>query len=688
MHTTPSSSAVKEPVGTIAEPAIELARIEFDGRTARSPVYGDVYASSDGATEQAQHVFLQGNELPQRWAARSHFAILETGFGLGVNFLATIEAWLADPQRPALLHYVAVERHPPRLTDLRRVHAENAHSTLDELVDQWPPLSPGLHLLRLHGGAIRLTLAWGEATQLMRQIQGPFDAFFLDGFAPSCNPQMWGRPVLGQLARIASPGATAATWSAARVVRDGLRASGFVVERTPGFGAKRDMIQAHLPAERVSQPPVGRWSARQFGWSPSTARVAVLGAGLAGAACARALADRGWAVEVFEAANLPASGASGNPAGLIHATVHGEDGRHARLHRAAALLAARQGLAALRQGRVSGELDGLLSMDRFGGEEAGAKPWPYEDVAHRVTAQWASQWRGEWTPIDDRGKSSESLPTRLSSPSSRPGWFYPQGGWMSPADWVRHQLEHPQIRLHVGTGVSRLNRLPAPEATASPAKWLLSDAQGIPVMEADIVILALGHSLPEWLARQRIPYPDLRAWRGQLSWLRTPSSAKRPRALNGTGYSAPHPQGGLCFGATSHPDDLDPAVRASDHAFNLARLRDLTGWDLTAKASELEGRVGWRLQSRDKLPLIGAWPDLPTWTATGQRNQVRHLPRLAGLYVCGALGSRGLAWAPLAGEILASQIEGTPLPLENDLFESLDPGRFWVRKSRTELSRS
>jgi len=297
MHTTPPSSDAEEPLGRIVEPAIELARVEFDGRTARSPVYGDVYASSDGATEQAQHVFLQGNELPQRWADRRHFAILETGFGLGINFLTTVEAWLADAQRPGMLHYVALERHPPRIADLRRVHGASANATLDELVDQWPPLSPGLHLLRLHGGAIRLTLAWGEATQLMRQIQGPFDAFFLDGFAPSRNPGMWGRPVLGQLARISSPGATAATWSAARVVRDGLQSCGFVVQRTPGFGAKRDMIQAHLPPERAPQPPVGRWSARQFGWLPSTARVAVLGAGLGGAACARALADRGWAVE-------------------------------------------------------------------------------------------------------------------------------------------------------------------------------------------------------------------------------------------------------------------------------------------------------------------------------------------------------------------------------------------------------
>jgi tRNA 5-methylaminomethyl-2-thiouridine biosynthesis bifunctional protein len=207
-------------------------------------------------------------------------------------------------------------------------------------------------------------------------------------------------------------------------------------------------------------------------------------------------------------------------------------------------------------------------------------------------------------------------------------------------------------------------------------------------MEADIVIVALGQALPEWLAQQQIPFPELSIWRGQLSWLRSPPTTLQPKALIGTGYTAPHPEGGLCFGATSQPEDLDPTVRTIDHLFNLERLQSLTGWDLKDRVADLAGRVGWRLQSRDKLPLVGAWPDLPAWTATGQRNQLRHMPRLPGLYVCGALGSRGLAWAPLAGELIASLIEGTPLPLENDLVEALDPGRFWSREARTGISRS
>ncbi|MEQ1882857.1 MAG: tRNA (5-methylaminomethyl-2-thiouridine)(34)-methyltransferase MnmD, partial [Burkholderiales bacterium] len=194
-----------------------------------SPEFDDVYSSSVGALEQARHVFLGGNGLPDRWRGAQRFTIVETGFGTGLNFLATWQCWLEHAPPDARLNFVSVELHPFVRDDLARIHARylELYDLSGELCEGYPPLMPGFHRLHLAKGRVTLTLMFGEVLPMLRQLDAQADAFYLDGFAPQKNPQMWGAPVFGQLGRLCAPGATLATWSVAGSVREGLTKAGF-----------------------------------------------------------------------------------------------------------------------------------------------------------------------------------------------------------------------------------------------------------------------------------------------------------------------------------------------------------------------------------------------------------------------------------------------------------------------------
>ena len=221
-----------------------------------SPIYNDIYHSSAGAHAQANHVFLAGNGLPERWAQRAQFSIVETGFGLGLNFLATWQAWRDDPRRCRTLHFVSLEKHPLAVADLAQVHAAwpELAPLAEELRRHWPALEAGAHELEFDGGRVRLTLYFGDAVTLLPTLDTAADAFYLDGFSPAKNPELWSPALCGLLARLAQPGATLATWSVAGGVRRALAAAGFVVARRPGFAGKRQMLVGRFgPADFVEQ---------------------------------------------------------------------------------------------------------------------------------------------------------------------------------------------------------------------------------------------------------------------------------------------------------------------------------------------------------------------------------------------------------------------------------------------------
>ena len=223
------------------EPACLI--LDADG-TPVSTIYGDIYHSAAGGHAQALHVFLAGNYLPTRWQGRELFVILETGFGLGLNFLATWLAWRTDPARCTTLHFVSLEKHPFSATDLALAQAAWPEFALlaKELRAQWPQLVTGEHQLRLDGGQVILTLVFGDALETLPTLALNVDAFYLDGFSPAKNPDLWSPVLCLALAKLATHGSTLATWSVAGKVREALKAAGFKVEKRSGFAGKRQML--------------------------------------------------------------------------------------------------------------------------------------------------------------------------------------------------------------------------------------------------------------------------------------------------------------------------------------------------------------------------------------------------------------------------------------------------------------
>lgn len=655
------------------EPITAAAIVIDDTGIAHAPDFGDRYHAAAGALGQAQHVFLGGNGLPARWAGRECFVILETGFGLGNNFLATRRAWLDDPRRCERLVYIGIEKHPPQQADLRCAPRDDALQALAAaLADAWPPLTPNLHTLDFDAARVQLLLALGDVRTVLREVVADVDAFFLDGFAPRLNEAMWTPGVFKSIGRLAAPGATAATWSAAREVRDGLTSAGFEVTRAPGFAGKRDMTVArHAPRHRPSPPPGGLL--RHEG-----AREAlVVGAGLAGCAAAWALAQQGWQVRVVDRARAPASGASGNAIGLVHGVVHRDDGPHARAHRAAALRAASVIAPWIDSGRVRGQLDGLLRLDRT----ASAAHDGFDAERQRSSA-FAS---GHAVWVDRPGARERS-----GLPVATGGWWFPQGGWVVPGDVARAMLEDSGARFMGGFEADRVER--------AGSQWRVHARGAARSMEAPVVVFATGHELLEALpADLAEALGPLAAVRGQLSALRPDAAGlTAPVApVSGDGYLAPPLDGLLWFGATSDAGDLDPRPRSEDHRRNLARLVSMIGAPGLDSVDDdgiaaMPARVGWRAVAPDRLPWVGALPDAETCaqaTAEHRRTDApRLVPRLrdrnGGLYVIGAFGSRGIGWAALCGELLASWITGSPCPVEADLRDALDPARVGLRARR------
>ena len=628
---------------------ITPARIDFsDPAAPLARDFGDVFHSRAGALAQARHVFLGGNGLPGRWAKRARFVILETGFGLGNNFLATWAAWAADAERCGRLVFISIEKHPLEAADLRRAHeASELPELAAQLLAAWPPLTPNLHRLSFEDGRVQLLLCLGDVHLWLRELVAQVDAFYLDGFAPAVNPAMWDRFALKALARHAATGATAASWSVAPDVRAGLLAAGFPNERQRGFANKGGMCVARFAPHQPLQRPLGREPL-----APDAREALIVGAGLAGAACAWALSQQGIACTVLEGRPSPAQASSGNPAGLFHGTLNPDDGTHARFNRAAALETGRvlrqlpdlpglqRGLLRLELARTPAQMQTLIAHLGL--------PAGYVQALDRAAAATAS--------------GLDFLP--------HPAWFYPGGGALSPAAYVTALLAASGAQLRMNAAVARVDRV--------GDQWQALAADGHLLGQAPLVVLAGGHEGIA-LLQDLAPGLPLTTQRGQLSHL---DRVERPPHLPiaGLGYALSDQAGGLWCGATAKDGDRDPQLREADQQHNIDQWSRLSGAEV-ATSYPLAGRVAWRLSTPDRLPLLGG---LPITTAIGSdgQDQPRFIARQPGLAVCTALGSRGITWAALCAQVLAAQVTGAPVPLEASLLDAIDPARFAVREVR------
>jgi len=615
------------------EPLIPAVAELGPGNVPYSACYGDIYHSAQGALAQATHVFLQGNGLPGRWAGRAAFTVCETGFGLGLNFLALWAAWRADAARPRRLHMVSLEAHPFARADLERLLAHSVPPELQPLAAQlvagWPPLLPGLHRLEFEQGAVTLTLGFGRAERLAPALCARVDAYFLDGFAPDRNPQMWSAGLMRDLASLATPGATAATWCSAGAVRRALQGAGFEVERRPGFGAKREMTVAiHHTGGAAATPAVSPGAPGRH--------ALVVGAGPAGAGMAQALALRGWRVTVVDPRPDARAGAhAGHAAAAVTPLVARDDNFRARLARAGALRAqARWGAL---PGTAAPVRCGTIQLARTGARQA--------DLAGTLEVL---RFPVDWVRAMDAAEAS----ARAGLPLARGGAFFAAGMLLRPVELIEALLGTP--------GVARLQ---GHVVRLEPAggQWRALDAAGRTVAQAPVAVVANAAGASGLLAASGVgaglpALAAMHALAGEITRLPASLLAGGPRCIvGGEGYLLPAVEGFCVAGSTYVRGAVEAAVTARGAQENIERIGGLLREPLAGPVANLPGWAGWRAVLPGRLPMVGAVPQAPgLWLATGY-------------------ASRGFSWAALAGDLAAAALEGEPLPLERELAQAIAP---------------
>lgn len=653
----------KRPTALPPLTALSAPSLTWSDTSPHSDAFDDVYFSREGGRAETEHVFLNTNRLPERFAAWENtraFVIGETGFGTGLNMLCAWACFERHAPAGARLHLLSTEKYPLDQPSLER--ALRAWPSLADysrvLCAQWPAPVSGVHRLHL-SDRVTLDLHYGDTTERLALLDGQVDAWFLDGFAPSKNPQMWQPELFEAMAARSRPGATFATFTCAGIVKRGLKAAGFAWKKVPGCGRKREIL-----AGMIETPPADTRRASTPWFTPppplSAQHVAVIGAGIAGSCVAAALARRGIKVSVIER-DAPGAGASGNRQGALYVKLAAETNHQSRFY-----------------------LSGLLYSQRWLSQLESAELWQPCGVVQLATSAKEAKRQ-------QRFSEQHALPESVVAPltgglsetagirvEAEHGLFYPQAGWVRPKALCEHLLDAPNVTLEQGN-VTRLDR--------ENDTWQLQLEDGR-TLKADQVVIASAHYANQFTQTASLPLQQVR---GQVSEVALPDHIEGPkRVVCASGYVAPAIEGVLTFGASFVPNSADTHVTEEDHRRNVdellqtlpalvAALED-AGAPLTAQT--LKGRAAVRAASPDKTPYAGPVPDAPAWQSAYAvlSKDASRVPEVAGehypgLWISTAHGSRGLSSAPLCAELIASRLCDEPMPLEAPLVDHLHPGR-------------
>jgi tRNA 5-methylaminomethyl-2-thiouridine biosynthesis bifunctional protein len=587
---------------------------------------------------------------------RRRHVVLDTAFGSGARFLASLARHRAAARAGSAeghLHYLAIVPAVPAVAVLAELAA-----AVPALAAQWPVDVPGMHRLHLPAERLTLDLLAGPAESWLAEIAARVDEFII----PAPLEQ------IRALQRLAAPASTLRIYRPDEQALRALRAAGF----SPSGAAGADgWLEAHYTS-RKPQPPRAPTPER---------RAIVIGAGVAGSAACERLAARGWQVVLIERHDAPAQEASGNRAGIFMPLLSKDDNIPTRLTRAAYLYAQRawQHLGGIDPHAPGPETQ--LGHEAQGGTGAGGAAIRGDrcgvlqlarDAEHaRLQKEVVDTWRYpdqyvRW--LDDRQAS-----TMLGAPTPYGAWYFPQGGWATPATVCRAMLQACGDKLHLIFHAEAL-RIERATGAGTAEEWRVLGAGGRLLASAPTVIVANGAGAAHIGQTHDLP---LYTMRGQVTHLREASFPRLELVVCREAYLTPPVEGIVSVGAT-YDKAGDPGLWQSSQDENLQRAEEILGGPVPHDAP-LQGRVGFRTMAPDRLPLVGALPDS---ASEGRSERLRDLPRHAGLYALLGYASRGLIWAPLAAEILACQLEDEPLPIEATLAAALDPGRFLLKQRR------
>ena len=577
--------------------------------------------------------WLSDFDIPRRWAGQQQFTLLDVSHCDWNEFLKLWQAWRADLHRPRLLHHAtiiapSVKRVLPQSFEPQSPGLEPLGACLEAAL--WG-LLPGFHRLAFDDGQVLLTVCIGDVPAMLRQHMFAADAVWMDFDAPGAPS---GIHALKALAACCRPGTQLVAQHPSATIEQQLMQCGF-----EGAAAAQRWRGEFNPKWRVK-------SNRSV--APSTpGQCLVVGAGLAGAAAAASLARRGWRVTVLDAAAAPASGASGLPAGILAPHISPDDNLLSRLSRAGTRITLQHAERLLAKG-VDWSPTGVLERC-FTRPRRLPTAWLGDDAVGAAAQHWVRP-----------ASVAQLSDCALAPDGDHAALWHARAGWIKPAQLVGAWLDTADVHWRGHSAVTGLSR--------NGQRWEAFGASGELMATADLVVLAAGIETAALLPSLRCPPLALQAIRGQVSWATHAADSARQCPVfpvNGHGHllanlplDVDDSQRAWLIGSSFERDSTTMARQLVDDEHNLRRLRALLPHCadlLTPTPSELRAWAGVRCATPTRLPAVGP------------------VPNADGVWVCTGMGSRGLTFAGLCGELLAAQLHGEPWPVERRLADALAP---------------
>ena len=644
---------------------IKKAEINWQDNIPVNDMFHDPYFSLENGEAESEYVFLKHNNLPNAFLKRSTFTIAETGFGTGLNFFVTAKLWQKYHQPDAHLYYFSVEKHPISHVDLYKIYKTWPQYQLisQTLLEQYPGAVPGFHHIQFKDLNITLILMIGDVADVLRKMLTKADAWYLDGFAPSKNADMWSTEVFELVSALSHQGTSFATFTAAGFVRRNLQVAGFNVKKSAGFGKKREMLYGCVEQPGSSQNLPPWFSLTSIGKTQNQKQkkyVAIIGGGIAGLTCAKALAEKHIDCIIVESGSELAIGASGNPAGIVLPKINTDVDAISQYYMSCfesaitCYLELQQDFPDL-QWRQSGVLQ-LLSKEKL--DKYASLNLP-ESLLRIVDDKEASELAG--------------LEINQSA------LYFPQAGSINPRQLCSVIADScgDYLKTIFNTSVKNIAKY--------NDQWVLKNGNGAEICRSDVVIVANGHVATELLQTNVF---TLEPSRGQLSYVPVSEKSKLLKSsVCAEGYIIPPTNDMHVVGASYGGKSVEPSL--PEHIANINQVNKFLVDIFPTQENSYEGRVSFRAVTQDHLPLVGpvinehfyrqCYHNLHEGKPQKSYQKAEYID---GLFVSAGHGSRGLVTCVNSARYLAALITGSDLAESADNVAMVHPGRFLIRAFR------